>query len=141
MPRAEMDATRGAPRRAGGILLELLLAIALFAAAAAFTMSALRSATDGVRRADLRARAADLAESRLAELDAGLVSAGELGEESQADDESELAVSIEIVQSPTASLARARATVRDMTSPDRTVVAVAERTVDLGDARGEDGGP
>jgi type II secretory pathway component PulJ len=138
MPRAETDATRGSPRRAGGILLELLLAIALFAAAAAFTMSALRSATDGVRRADLRARAADLAESRLAELDTGLVSAGELGEESRGEDESELAVSVEIVQSPTASLARARATVSDMTSADRTVVAVAERTVDLGDVRREE---
>jgi len=141
MPRAEMDATRGTRRRAGGILLELLLAIALFAAAAAFTMSALRSATDGVRRADLRARAADLAESRLAELDAGLVSAGELGEDSKVDDESDLEVSVEIMQSPTASLARARATVRDLNSPDRTVVAVAERTVDLGDARRQDSAP
>ncbi|MFM7052209.1 MAG: hypothetical protein ACKOYN_08770 [Planctomycetota bacterium] len=118
------------PRR-GGILLELLLAIALFAAAASFTMSALRSATDGVRRADLRARAADLAESRLAEVDAGLLSAGELGDEQPSESDSELAVSIEVIDGGASTLARVRATVRDATATDRTVLAVAERLVDL----------
>ena len=50
--------------RAGGILLELLLAIAIFAAAATFTLGAMRDALDGVRRAELRARAIDLAATR-----------------------------------------------------------------------------
>lgn len=131
MPAHASNAATRSARRRGGILLELLLAIALFAAAASFTMSALRNATDGVRRADLRARAADLAESRLAEVDAGLVSAGELGDAQASERDAELEVSVEVAEGAASTLARVRATVRDATAPERTVLAVAERLIDL----------
>lgn len=118
------------PRRGGGILLELLLAIALFAAAASFTLSAMRSAVDGIRRAELRARAFDLAASRLAELDAGLVAVGDLGAERPRDDG--LTVAVELVGDSAESLSRARATVRDTSGGEGIeppIVAVHERMV------------
>jgi len=128
--------TRARIRRGGGILLELLLAIALFAAAAAFTTSAMRSALDGIRRAELRARAFDLAATRLAELDAGLVASGDLAEERPREDG--LAVKLEILPASGAGLSRARATVRDVgadsgsaLAADAPVVAVHERVVEL----------
>ncbi|MBI1304780.1 MAG: hypothetical protein GC172_13500 [Phycisphaera sp.] len=127
----------------GGILLELLVAIAIFAAGAALTLSALQSALDGVRRAELRARAEDLAASRLAELDAGLVSIGDLGDSDDGDhsqddgDADALAVTIEILPAPGAArgsaLSLARATVRmradAAAGADGAVLAVAERVV------------
>lgn len=102
---------RARRRRDGGILLELLLAIGIFAAAALFTLSALRSALDGVRRAELRARALDLAVSRLAELEAGLVSTGELGDERPRPDG--LVVQVEVMPGSSPTLVRARALVRE----------------------------
>ena len=122
------------PRFRGGILLELLLAIALFATAASFTLSAMRNALDSIRRAELRARAFDLAASRLAELDAGLVSVGDLGNDKGAADTGDLSVEVEVVPSPTSSLARARATVRDRSGgkdAEATIVAVHERSIEL----------
>jgi type II secretory pathway component PulJ len=120
--------------RRGGILLELLLAIALFATAASFTLSAMRNALDSIRRAELRARAFDLAASRLAELDAGLVSVGDLGNDKSSADTGDLSVEIEVVPTPTSSLARARATVRDRSGGrgvEPTIVAVHERSIEL----------
>ncbi|RLS96729.1 MAG: hypothetical protein DWI12_01475 [Planctomycetota bacterium] len=133
--------------RRGGILLELLLAIAMFAGAATFTMSALRSALDGVRRAELRARACDLAASKLAQLDAGLVSASELrgsadggsGGAGSASSDTPLAaaddLSVEVVLLPSASvsLARARATVYDNSGAEPVVIGVYEQSIDLGE--------
>jgi hypothetical protein len=136
---------RSAARRArGGILLELLVSIAIFAAGAALTLTALQSALDGVRRAELRARAEDLAASRLAELDAGLVSIGDLRDSGDGDDDDDallgddaLAVTIEILPAPGAArgsaLSLARATVRAQADvaagSDGAVLAVAERVV------------
>lgn len=124
-------------KAAGGVLLELLLSIGLFAVAAAFTLSAMRTAVDSIGRAERRARAFDLAASRLAELDAGLVAAGDLGEASDPVDG--LIVSVEIVPDATGGLARARATVREASEagaePPR-VVATHERLVDLRDRGG-----
>lgn len=137
---------RGAARRArGGILLELLVAIAIFAAGAALTLTALRSALDGVRRAEMRARAEDLAASRLAELDAGLVSIGDLRDSGEEDGDGDaagpgddaLAVTIEVLPAPGAArgsaLSLARATVRTRAGAeagsDGAVLAVAERVV------------
>jgi type II secretory pathway component PulJ len=123
-------------RRGGGILLELLLAIALFATAASFTLSAMRGAVDAIRRAELRARAFDLASTRLAELDAGMVAIGDLGEARPREDG--LSVTVEIIAAAgtgvQTSLARARATVRDESDPtgaEPVIVAVHERTIDL----------
>ena len=106
--------------RAGSVMLELLVSIAIFVGAAGFTLSAMRSALDGTRRAELRARALDLAQTRLAQLDAGLISAGELGSStpssSSSDDATnDLEVTVEFTPSPSSSsLAHARATVREM---------------------------
>lgn len=131
-----MDGTRPShrprARRGGGILLELLLAIALFAAAASFTLSALRSAVDGIRRAELRARAFDLAATRLAELDAGLVAIGDLGNDRARGDG--LSVTVELVGEAADTLSRARATVRDASGGEGiepTIVVVHERMVVL----------
>jgi hypothetical protein len=136
-----MDGFRNNPaaRRpaAGGILLELLLSIGLFAVAAAFTLSAMRTAVDGIGRVERRARAFDLAASRLAELDAGLVAAGDLGE--AGDPVDGLVVSIEIVPDAVGGLARARATVREAPASNAgepTIVATHERLVDLRDRGG-----
>jgi len=119
-------------RRRGGILLELLLAIALFAAAASFTTSAMRSAVDGIRRTELRARAFDLAATRLAELDAGLIAASDLGEDRPRADG--LSVRVEILPGAGVGLSRARATVRDFSDAvegaEPTIVAVHERVVE-----------
>lgn len=124
--------TRARARRGGGILLELLLAIALFAAAASFTTSAMRSAVDGIRRTELRARAFDLAATRLAELDAGLVAASDLGEDRPRADG--LSVRVEILPGAGEGLSRARATVRDVGDAvegvEPTIVAVHERVVE-----------
>ena len=130
-----MDGRKTRPRarpRRGGILLELLLAIALFAAAASFTTSAMRSAVDGIRRTELRAHAFDLAATRLAELDAGLVAASDLGEDRARADG--LSVRVEILPGAGEGLARARATVRDVgdaaEGAEPIIVAVHERVVE-----------
>jgi type II secretory pathway pseudopilin PulG len=133
----------------GGILLELLLSIALFVGAAVLVLDAMGSALDGARRADLRARAMDLAQSRLAELDAGLVAIGDLGgdesERSDARGESaDLAVSLEVAAAPGAPDAMvARATVRTRGADvvgEGTIVVVAERVVTLRSERRSAGG-
>ena len=121
------------------------MSIAIFAAGAALTLTALQSALDGVRRAELRARAEDLAASRLAELDAGLVSIGDLrdsgdgdgGDAARLGDDDALSVTIEILPAPGAArgsaLSLARATVRAQSDvaagSDGAVLAVAERVV------------
>lgn len=153
IPRRETRGSTSGPARLhrprrGGILLELLLSIAIFATVAGFALSAMRSALDGVRRAELRSRAEDLANTRLAELDAGLVATGELGELTS-DDPSDgadagspdLSIRLELLASPTGSrLATARATVRERLADgadgaDGPVLSVVERLVATG--RGE----
>ena len=92
--------------------------------------SLLIDAGTGIRRAELRARAFDLAASRLAELDAGLVAVGDLGAERPRDDG--LTVAVELVGDSAESLSRARATVRDTSGGEGIeppIVAVHERMV------------
>jgi type II secretory pathway pseudopilin PulG len=110
--------------RRGGVLLELLLAIALFAAAASFTLSSLRAALDSVARAERRARAYDAAASRLAELDAGLIAVGDLGDDLEVD--ADLLVSVEVEPSPASDLVRARAVVRDRSLPATEPAVITE---------------
>jgi hypothetical protein len=62
----------------GGILLEALLALALFSGAALLTLGAARSAFTGLSRAERQHLAADIAASRLAELEAGLINLADL---------------------------------------------------------------
>ena len=110
--------------RRGGVLLDLLLAIALFAAAASFTLSSLRAALDSVARAERRARAYDAAASRLAELDAGLIAVGDLGDDLEVD--ADLLVSVEVEPSPASDLVRARAVVRDRSLPATEPAVITE---------------
>lgn len=64
--------------RRGAILFELLVAMAIFIAAAALTLGAVRNGYESMRRAHQRQLAVDLARSKLAELEAGLISIAQL---------------------------------------------------------------
>jgi hypothetical protein len=71
--------TRSPPStRRGAMLLEVMLALALFVGAASFCLAATRSLFSAMERIDRRQRVIDLARSRLAELEAGQVTLGEL---------------------------------------------------------------
>jgi len=67
---------RPAPR--GGILLEVVLSISLFAGAAAFTLASVRSVFQTLERARLLQEAIDLARSKMSELEAGLITISDL---------------------------------------------------------------
>jgi hypothetical protein len=60
--------------RRGGLLLETLIAIAIFVGIATFALGAVRDSIVAAERARLRIVAVDLASSRIAEIEAGLVS-------------------------------------------------------------------
>jgi hypothetical protein len=62
----------------GAILLEVMLALGLFVGSAAFCLAVTRSLFAALDRADRRQLAVDLARSRLAELEAGMVTLQEL---------------------------------------------------------------
>jgi len=64
--------------RRGGILLETLLSITLFVVAALAILQATRQANRSVERAAVLQRAVDLATTRMAELEVGLITIGDL---------------------------------------------------------------
>ena len=64
--------------RRGGILLEVVLAIALFAGAAAFALASVRSVFNTLEQARLLQEAIDLARSKMSELEAGLITLADL---------------------------------------------------------------
>lgn len=64
--------------RRGAILFELLVSIAIFIAAAAITLRAVSNGYESLRRAHQRQLAVDLARSKLAELEAGIISLTQL---------------------------------------------------------------
>lgn len=66
------------PKRGGGILFEVVLALALFGGAAAFTLGAVRSVFDSFDEMRRREEAVDLARTKIAELEAGLVTLSDL---------------------------------------------------------------
>ncbi len=66
------------PKRRGALLLEVLLSIALFAGAAAFALGASRSVFDALDRAKRQQAALDIARSKMAELEAGLITVRDL---------------------------------------------------------------
>lgn len=80
MRRAVLNPTAGrrSPSRRAAVLLEALLAIALFVGAAAFTLAATRSALQAVDRHRRSLEAVDLARSKMAELEAGLIALEDL---------------------------------------------------------------
>jgi hypothetical protein len=71
--------TRRGPAEAGTVLLETVLALTLFVAAAAVIAGAVNASLNGVERLRLDAHAADLAVTVLSELQLGLRSTGNAG--------------------------------------------------------------
>lgn len=69
-------------RKRGGVLFEVMLALALFVGAAAFTLAAVQSVTHTLDRTRREQEAVDLARSKMAELEAGLTTAAGLRGES-----------------------------------------------------------
>lgn len=65
-------------RRHGGILLEVLVSLALFVGAALAILRATSQAANSIDRAAILQRAVDLATSRMAELESGLIGEGDL---------------------------------------------------------------
>ena len=82
-PRA--DASLGEHRR-GGVLFEVMLAVALFVGAATFTLASVRSVTRTLERTRLQQEAVDFARSRMAELEAGLTTLGGIRGDADTDD-------------------------------------------------------
>jgi hypothetical protein len=79
-----------AGRRRGGLLLETLVAVAIFVGVATFSLAAVRDGIAAAERARMRLVAVGLASSRIAEVEAGLVSPWTVGEADGADGESTL---------------------------------------------------
>ena len=63
---------------AGGVLFEVMLALALFVGAASFTLAAARSVFSSLDQMRRRQEAIDLARSKLAELQTGLITISDL---------------------------------------------------------------
>ena len=59
--------------RRGALLLETLLALAIFTTAAGFTIMAIRDGSASAERATLKSRAVDMAASHLASIEAGII--------------------------------------------------------------------
>lgn len=106
-------------RRRGSILLEALLAIVLFVAAAIFTLATLRSALDATQRNALRTRAADAARTAIASLEAGLVTDSELVRERNARREDGLLVEVKTSPSAHPDLTLVEVIVREDAIDDR----------------------
>lgn len=75
-------------RRHGGLLLETLVALAIFVGVATFSLAAVRDGIIAAERARLRLVAVGLATSRVAEVEAGLVSPWTVGEVDAVDQDS-----------------------------------------------------
>ena len=73
-------------RRRGAILLETLIALALFLGAAGFALGAMRTALGRMERSMLEGAAVDLAQSKLAELEAGISDLADLRDSGSALD-------------------------------------------------------
>lgn len=75
--------------RRAGVLFEVMLAVALFGGAAAFTLGAVRSALTALEQVRVHQQAVDLAKSRMAELEAGLISLADVRDGVQAESTSD----------------------------------------------------
>ncbi len=67
-------------RRRGGLLLETLIALAILVMVGLFALAAARDGLSASERSARRAAAVELAASRLAEIEAGIVSLDEVGD-------------------------------------------------------------
>ncbi len=89
--------------RRGGVLLETMLAMALFTAAAGFTFMALRDGSDSVSRVHRKTRALDIASSHLAGIESGEINVDQAGE-NQENEEGIFRIEVEISPSSFADL-------------------------------------
>lgn len=78
-------------RRRGAILLEVVLALAIFVGAAAVVHMGLSQSMAAARRLRLQARAENLALSKLAEIQAGIIERSASGPNAYEDDDPDLA--------------------------------------------------
>ena len=81
--------------RRGGVLLETMLAMALFTAAAGFTFITLRDSSSSVERVQQRNRALGVASNQLAKIESGEVSIDEAGD-IEGEENTDFRVEIEI---------------------------------------------
>ena len=88
--------------RRGGLLLETLIALAVFTAAAGYTLLAIRDGTVAVDRAARKVVAIELAASRLAEIEAGITSIGDGEDAGMEGLERSDGLEIEIATAPSA---------------------------------------
>ena len=101
--------------RRGALLLETLLALALFVGAAGYTLVVLRDAIASTDRLERRAEALDLAGSRLAAIEAGIVSIN--AQEDIAEEvleETQMQVEVSVSRSAINGLSRVEVRVLDL---------------------------
>ena len=72
--------------RRAGVLFEVVLSVALFGGAALFALSAARNTLASLERMRLQQAAIDLAKSKMAELEAGLITVSDLRDSAGDDD-------------------------------------------------------
>src|ERR1043165_8910114 len=76
----------------GAVLFEVMLAVALFGGAAAFTLAAVRSVFASLDRVRLQQEAVDVAASTMAQLEAGAVTLADVRGESSATHQADSAI-------------------------------------------------
>lgn len=142
-----------AVRRSGGLLLETLVAVAIFVGVATFSLAAVRDGIVAAERARLRLVAVGLATSRIAEVEAGIVSPWSVGESDVVDDDagfdaedSSLQIEMETSPSEFEGLVRVEVSVYERepdastaTSP-RRLARLVSLVPDIVFAEGEDAG-
>ncbi len=84
--QAQLRCLKRERTRRGGVLFEAMLAIALFVGAASFTLASVRNVTRALERSRMLQEAVDIARSRMAELEAGLITLGALRGETDVGD-------------------------------------------------------
>jgi hypothetical protein len=127
-PRANFAITRTGAQRRGSILFEVMLSVALFVGAAAFTLAAVRNVANTLERSEAQQEAIDLARSKMAELEAGLITITSLRGEFEGDVGSRGAASADIDAGPAAARPRWRMEVNSMRS-EFTGLTLVELTV------------
>ena len=83
-------------------MLETLIALAIFTAAAGYTLLIIRDGSDAIDRAARRVAAIDLASARLAEIEAGIVPLAEAGDAGMEGLERPDGLQVEIATAPSA---------------------------------------
>ncbi len=117
-------ARTGGRRARGAVLLEMLLALGLFVGAASFCLASMRSLHSALDRAERDQRVVDLARSRMAELEAGLISLQALRGEWSGAVGSQTQDSLEVDEGPAQRLWRIDAGTSRSAYPGLTLVEI-----------------